>query len=162
MSSKGAKGATKVGPKSTKIRRPSVRRVRPSSRRDCGGGLPPPTPSAWAPHRRSRHRSARFVKRAGTCLHVRPKWTEKRKILRRPVQYFLVLFWPILKMGPNLSEGVVERALEGRPSGSVVERGPAAPKPSEGFVEKTPGRPNTFEGCRLKRLAMPKPSEGVA
>ena len=46
-----------------------------------GGGLPPPTPSAWAPHRRSRHRSARFVKRAGTCLHVRPKWAEKRKVL---------------------------------------------------------------------------------
>ena len=47
-----------------------------------GGRFPPPLPpSAWAPRRRSRHRSARFVKRAGTCLHVRPKWTEKRKIL---------------------------------------------------------------------------------
>ena len=55
-----------------------------------GGGLPPPTPSAWAPHRRSRHRSARFAKRAGTCLHVRSKWTEKRKWLRRQVVlYFL-------------------------------------------------------------------------
>ena len=38
--------------------------------------LPLP-PSTWAPRRRSRHRSARFAKRAGTCLHVRPKWTEK-------------------------------------------------------------------------------------
>ena len=33
-----------AGAFSDKIRRPSVRRVRPFSRRDCGGGLPPPHP----------------------------------------------------------------------------------------------------------------------
>ena len=47
-----------------------------------GGGLPAlkgGDPSTWAPHRQSRHMSARFGKRAGACLHVRPKRGRKVK-----------------------------------------------------------------------------------
>ena len=44
MSPKGAKRIPKVSPKSTKIRRPSVRRVRPPSRRDSGGRFTSPLP----------------------------------------------------------------------------------------------------------------------
>ena len=46
VSEKGAKMEQNGAQNPTKIRRPSVRRVRPRSRRDSGGGLPPPYPPA--------------------------------------------------------------------------------------------------------------------
>ena len=62
-----------------KIRRPSVRRVRTRSRRDCGGGLPPPTPSAWATFSQPLSRSAKTAQNSdpfglNSKILPRPGW----------------------------------------------------------------------------------------